>query len=101
MLKHIVMWRFKEGACGMTREEHARWMKEHLEALSGVIPEICSLEVGINAIPSPAAYDAVLIATFRSKEELERYKMHPAHQAVSQHCKEVREERVVVDYYTE
>ena len=98
MLKHIVMWRFKE-ACGMSRQEHAQWMKEHLEALPAQIPQICSLEVGINEIASPAAYDAVLTVTFRSKEDMEIYKNHPAHQAVSNHCKEVREARVVVDYY--
>lgn len=95
------MWRFKEGACGMSKQEHAQWMKEHLEALPAIIPEIQSLEFGINALASPAAYDAVLITTFRSKEEMERYKNHPAHVAISNHCKQVREERVVVDFFVE
>ncbi len=99
MLKHIVMWRFKEGACGMSRQDHALWMKEHLEALPAIIPEIQSLEFGINETASAAAYDAALTVTFRSKEDLEIYKNHPAHQAVSNHCKEVREARVVVDYF--
>lgn len=99
MLKHIVMWRFKEGAEGKTRREHAQWMKEHLEALVGVIPQIQTLELGINEFPSPAAYDAVLTVTFLSKEDLDTYKVHPAHVAVSEHCEQVREERVVVDYF--
>ena len=33
MLKHVVMWRFIEGAEGKNRNEHAQWMKEHLEAI--------------------------------------------------------------------
>lgn len=33
MLKHIVMWRFKDGAEGKTALEHSAWMKQHLEAL--------------------------------------------------------------------
>ncbi len=99
MLKHIVMWRFREGAEGGSRQEHARWMKEHLEALVGVVPQIQSLEVGVNEFSSAAAYDAVLTVTFRSKEELDAYKVHPAHVAVSEHCEKVRESRVVVDYF--
>lgn len=98
MLKHIVMWRFREGAEGKSRRAHAQWMKEHLEALVGIIPEIEGLEVGINEYPSEAAYDAVLTATFASKEALDRYKVHPAHVAISQYCKGVRECRVVCDY---
>jgi len=92
------MWRFREGAEGRSRTEHARWIKESLEALRGVIPQIVDLEVGVNEIPSPAAYDAVLIATFASRADLETYKNHPAHAAVSNRCKEVRESRVAVDY---
>ncbi len=98
MLKHVVMWRFREGAEGKSRAEHARWMKEHLEALCGIVPQIRTLEVGINEIPSAAACDTVLIATFDSAADLEAYKLHPAHAAVSSYCKRVRENRTVVDY---
>lgn len=98
MLKHVVMWRFAEGVQGKSRVEHALWMKEHLEALVGVVPEIHSMEVGVNKTPSPSAYDAVLVSTFDDKEALERYKVHPAHKAVAAYCKEVRELRADVDY---
>ncbi len=99
MLKHIVMWRFRDDIEGKSRRDHALWMKEHLEALVGVVPQIQSLEVGINEFDSPTSYDAVLTVTFQSKEELDAYKVHPAHQAISTHCKSVRESRVVVDYF--
>lgn len=98
MLKHIVMWRFIEGAGGKSRVEHAQYMKEHLEALVGVVPEIVSMEVGVNEKPSATAYDAVLISTFENREALDRYKVHPAHKAVAVYCKEVRELRADVDY---
>lgn len=98
MLKHIVMWRFREGAEGKSRIEHARWMKERLEALRGVVPQIRELEVGVNETVSEAAYDAVLISAFDSPADLEAYKCHPAHVAVSEQCKRVRESRVAVDY---
>lgn len=98
MLKHIVMWRFVEGAQGKSRVEHAQWMKEHLEALVGVVPEIRSMEVGVNKTPSATAYDTILISTFDDEAALGRYKVHPAHQAVAAYCKEVCELRADVDY---
>ena len=48
MLKHIVMWRYKDGAEGKSSKEHAQWMKQNLEALISVVPEIQSLENGID-----------------------------------------------------
>ena len=98
MLKHVVMWRFKEGADGKTRKEHAEWMKENLERLPEMIPEICSLEVGVNKCTGDMAYDAVLISVFRSTDDLKKYKEHPEHKKVSAYCKKVRESRTVVDF---
>ena len=100
-LKHIVMWRFQDFAEGRTKTENAQWMKEHLEALVGQVPELLSAEVGINIKESDAAYDAVLTATFRSLEDLDIYKNHPLHQEISSYCKKVRISRVVADYWTE
>ena len=79
MLKHIVMWKLKEFAEGKTKAENAQFMKENLERLVGIIPEIKSLQVGINEKISDMAYDAVLISTFEDAEALARYKEHPEH----------------------
>ena len=99
MLKHIVMWKFKDFAEGKSKVENAKWMKENLESLIGVIPEIKSLSVGINIEDSDKmAYDAVLISTFENKEALEAYKINPLHKEISAYCKKVRECRTVVDY---
>ena len=62
-------------------------MKENLERLVGIIPEIKSLQVGINEKISDMAYDAVLISTFEDAEALARYKEHPEHVKVSNYCK--------------
>lgn len=98
MLKHVVMWKFKDGAGGKTAHEHALWMKEHLEQLMEKIPEIRSLEVGVNMNIGDMAYDAVLISVFDDAESMARYKSHPAHLQVSAYCKSVRQERSVVDF---
>lgn len=56
------MWKFKEQHNGKSALENARWMKEQLEALVGVVPELLSAEVGISpaleqaaSVPSNAA----------------------------------------------
>lgn len=98
MIKHVVMWKFRPEAEGKTRKENALWMKERLESLVGVVPQIRALEVGVNMKESEMAYDAVLISLFDSEEDLAAYKVHPAHAEISNYCKKVRESRTVVDY---
>lgn len=99
MIKHIVMWKLKPEAEGHTAAENAQWMKEHLEALMGVVPQLLSCEVGVNVVDGN--YDACLISTFASLEDLDAYKKHPAHVAISTYCKRVRESRVACDFVIE
>ena len=123
--KHIVMWKFKEQHNGKSALENARWMKEQLEGLVGVVPELLSAEVGISpaleqaaavpsnaaavpsdaaAAPAPAAsgeYDACLVSTFTSPEALAAYKVHPKHKAISAYCKEARLKRLAFDWWSE
>ena len=97
MFKHIVMWRFIDGANGKSKQQHAQWVKEHLEALVGVVPEIISLEVGVNVCVAGTAYDAVLVSAFEDADAMERYKVHPAHVAVAEYVAKVTTARVVLD----
>ena len=89
ILKHIVLWKLKDHAEGRSKQENAMWMKEHLEALKGKIPELVSAEVGININRSDAAFDAVLISSFRNEEDLEKYKNNPLHVKISDYCKNI------------
>ena len=91
MIRHIVMWKFRPG----TEKERDDFLAG-LRALYGVIPQIREQEVGLNVLPGN--YDAVLISSFDSVEDLEIYKNDPRHKAVSALCKSIREDRVAVDY---
>ena len=93
MIRHIVMWKFKEG-----EQENMLLFRDRLLALKGKIPEIRAMEVGININPSDRSYDAVLVSEFESFEDLALYKSDPRHQAVSALCKSIRERRAGVDY---
>ena len=92
MVKHIVMWKFREGA-----EEKAEEFLSGLKALNGQIDVIRSMEVGKNELEKNDC-GTVLIATFDSFEDLEKYKTDPRHVAVSKLCKEIRESRHAVDF---
>ncbi len=92
MIKHIVMWKFKEG-----EEENMKKFLEGLNELKGKIPEIKNLETGININPKNE-YDAILISEFENMEDLEKYKNDPRHVKVSNMCKEIRISRQAIDY---
>ncbi len=93
MIKHIVMWRFKEG-----EQDNMLLFRDKLLALKGKIPEIKAMEVGININPSDRSYDAVLVSEFESMEDLKAYSTNPLHVEVSDFCKSIRTESASCDY---
>ncbi|MDP4152638.1 MAG: Dabb family protein [Bacillota bacterium] len=98
MVKHFVLFRLLDNAEGKTKDENAKFIKQGLEALNGVVPGLIRLEVGINFKPSETASDVVVNAEFEDKDALEGYIVHPQHQAVAQYIAKVRSERRVIDY---
>jgi hypothetical protein len=98
MIKHIVLWTFKESAEGKTKQENLKATKALLEGLKDKIKEVKHLEVGINFNPAPHAYDLALYSEFSSKEDLLAYTNHPEHQRIVEHLGRVRDQRIVVDY---
>ena len=68
MIKHIVMWKFKDG-----EKDNMKKFLEGLNSLKNIIPEIKYMETGININPKND-YDAILISEFETMEDLEKYK---------------------------
>ncbi len=83
---------------GRTKRENMEYIKEKLLALTGVIPEIKSFEVGFDIGKGDMAYDMALVCEFDDMDALERYKVHPEHVKVSNYVVKVRTHRAVVDY---
>ena len=69
-----------------------------LEELPKKIEELISMEVGINFDESERAFDLSLYATFKTKEDLKTYAIHPEHLKVVEFIKSVALESKVVDY---
>ena len=98
MIKHIVMWKYKEFAHGNDRATNARMTKEKLESLRGKIPGLLVIEVGLDFSATPNSSDVVLYCEFSDVEALKRYQAHPLHQAIVPFGAEAASERRVVDY---
>ena len=90
MIRHIVMWKFREG----TEREQEQFLTG-LQELFGVIPQLKRCEV--KRCVGKDNYDAVLVSEFASMEDLQTYKDDPRHKAVSALCKSIRIDRVDPD----
>lgn len=86
------MWRFKDG----TDAEQEKFLSG-LKSLYGEIEELRACTVARNCNPDDG-YDAILVSDFDDLDALNRYKINPKHVAVSELCKEIRLDRVAVDY---
>jgi quinol monooxygenase YgiN len=92
------MWRLKDFAEGMNKFENAQKMKQMLEALNGIIPDLLRLEVGIDFSATEASGDLILYSEFPDRAALDAYQVHPEHQKCVQFGKLVVSERRLVDY---
>lgn len=98
MVKHIVMWKFKDFAEGLSKEENLKKVKAMLEALPQKIDFIREMRVEMNINPKEGMYDAVLISTFDSLEDVEKYRVHPEHKKISSYVALIKTDRASVDF---
>ncbi len=76
MIKHIVMWNFKEEYSN--KEEIIANMKSGLEGLVGKVPGLIDAVVVVNPIDT-STHDIALVTTLESKEALVNYAGHEDH----------------------
>ncbi|MDR3236299.1 MAG: Dabb family protein [Prevotellaceae bacterium] len=99
MIKHIVFFELAEHAEGRTKAENALKIKHDLENLIHLIPELKTIEVGINHADAPATnYDAALYVEVESLAALDIYQKHPEHQKVTAFISKIKTARAAVDY---
>ncbi|MGF6643948.1 Dabb family protein [Paraburkholderia sp. GAS82] len=97
MIKHIVMWDVR-GDTPEQKKETAQLVKSAFESLTGKIPGLTKLEVGVDVSGVDYACDVVLYTEFESHESLEAYAVHPEHIRVKQIVGDSRIARHQVDY---
>jgi diamine N-acetyltransferase len=94
-LTHVVLFKLKDRS-----PEAVANTAEVLRSMDGKIAPLQAIEVGVNVVPSPRAYDIALITRFASLADMELYQAHPIHQGVLAHMREVMEGAVAVDFET-
>ena len=97
MVRHVVMWKFKEFAEGKSKAENMAWVEEHLYALMPVISELKRMEIGKDITGSDMSMDLMLLTEFEDVPAMKRYATHPEHLKVSAYVRKVIETRVVLD----
>jgi hypothetical protein len=95
---HVVMWRLKDEALGADRAENARKLRDRLLALEGRIPDLVSVEAGVDVRRRANSADVVLVCRFADAQALEDYHDHPAHRALLPFIDAIREDSLVVDF---
>ena len=98
MLRHIVMFNYKEGFSPEENRKNAEQVKRLLEALPGVIPGIAEFNVIIDLMPS-SNRDLVLNTLFESEAALAAYQVHPEHVKAVAFIGSVMQNRVCIDYH--
>lgn len=92
--------KFKETNGDFNKEENLLKAKEMIENLKKQIPEIIEMKCGLNcnSAQNEKSFDLAIDSIFNNVEELEKYKIHPAHLELVDFINSVREKTSYVDY---
>ncbi|MET1044026.1 MAG: Dabb family protein [Microbacteriaceae bacterium] len=97
MIRHIVLFTLKADD-PQVKDEDAQGIRERLEALTAIIPQVLTLEVGKSLGLVAGHWDLALFTEFASNEDLETYQAHPEHRAVLEYIAPRVSQKAVVDY---
>ena len=91
MVKHIVLYRLKDG---VEKADAVKLIASVLEPLVGKIPGLLHLEIR----QAYNGMDYALYSEFESREALSSYAVHPLHLEAKNHFTHLLETRVAADY---
>lgn len=94
MIRHIVMMKFADE----TPAGHIEAFAEKMHALLPIIPQIKSLEFGIDEIKDARSWQVSLVMSFANIDDLRTYQAHPDHVAAVAFNKPYLEHVASVDY---
>ena len=91
MVKHIVVYKLKEG---YDKDEAVKFIASKLEPLVGQIPGLLKMEVR----RCYQGCDYALYSEFEKKEDVPAYRAHPMHQAAKACFHHLLDQRFSADY---
>lgn len=98
MLKHIIIWDFKDDLGEQEKAEGAMKIKNDLEALVGKIEGLRQVTVHTDMLPTSNG-DIMLDSTFDDEKALAFYADHPEHVKVKGYIGNIVKSRKCVDFY--
>jgi len=94
MIRHIVCFKLKDPTLAVCEEA-----RRVLLSMDGRVPQLRSIQVGIDLLHSERSYDLVLEVDVDDRAALEAYQNDPYHcQTVKPHMHSIRTGSVTVDY---
>ncbi len=96
-IRHIVMWKLTSEDENARAEQFAE-LKNRLEALVAVIPELHSLVIKKNVLFPGKNHDVVLEAVVADAAGLDAYLTHPQHVEVVGFVRSITSDRVAIDF---
>ena len=97
MVKHVVLWKFKEEFAEAEKADAFAIIKSKIEGLKGIIEEIVDVKVSRSINPEEDC-DFVIQVTFRSLEDCRAYATHPNHVEAARFIKGVISHRYAIDF---
>lgn len=94
MLKHVVLFKFKAETTAADIDKLATG----LGALPEIISEIHEFVFGRDVVRSERSYDFGLVSSFDDRAALDAYAIHPEHQLVVAHVKQICSSVVAIDF---
>jgi Stress responsive A/B Barrel Domain len=99
VLRHIVLYKFKESATPAQ-------VQEVIDAFGGLpkkVDTIIGYEAGTNVSTEGKSegFTHAFVVTFKNEKDLAAYLVHPAHEAYVQVVRDKREKVIVFDYWAE
>ncbi len=95
MIRHIVLFKLKEGVPAEEGKELARQLGDLLHNTGGNMREA---EVAFDVVRAHNSYDIALNSVFENREKLQAYQTHPEHVKVLELIKKICSSTVKIDY---
>ena len=97
MVKHVIIWNFKEELSADEKKVAAAKIKEGIEGLLGKIDGLTDIKVYTNPLASSSG-DLILDSTFVDEDALKGYQVNPEHVAVATYVRSQVGSRACFDY---
>lgn len=98
MIRHIVMWNFKDHAEGADKASNVQKALTLLRACAHLVPGIRAFEVASATPGMDCTHDLVLHMLLDDAQVLANYQNHPQHVAIKPFMKAVVQERCCMDF---